>query len=219
MVIVVFDLDGTLVDSAPAIRDVANTLMAEEGLAPLDLDETRRHIGHGMVRFLAQTLASRRVANDPETMRRLRARFEVVYRDAPGAANVPYPGVVDLLDRLAHEGHRLGVCTNKPGAPTRSVLSAHGWLDRFGVVVAGDTLTRMKPDPEPLQHAIRSLGAGPAVYVGDSEVDAETASRARVPFLLFEGGYRKSPVAQIPAHSTFAHHGEVLRLIAAVAGD
>jgi phosphoglycolate phosphatase len=214
---VVFDLDGTLVDSAAAINGVAGRFLRELGAEPLDLAETKRFVGRGVPRFLEQAFAARGIGM--EDFDRHVARFHQLYEAAPGEENVPYPGAEEMLDALAGAGVALGLCTNKPAAPTRNVLEALGWAGRFGAVVAGDTLAVKKPDPAPLRHAIAALGADPAavLYVGDSEVDAETAVNAGLPFALFTEGYRKTPVEAIPARFVFSRHDELARHVLAAA--
>lgn len=188
---IVFDLDGTLIDSAPDIHSVACAVLAAEGAAPITLEETRRFIGNGAAVFVAKMRAARGIAESAQA--RLLDAFVARYETAVDLTR-PYPGAVAALGALREAGHVLGLCTNKPIAPTRSVL-AHLGLDRmFGVVLGGDCLPVRKPDPAPLRAAFAALPAGLEVYVGDSEVDAETAERAGVPFVLFTEGYRKGSV-------------------------
>ena len=108
------------------------------------------------------------------------------------------------------------MCTNKPAAPTEVVLAAFGWSKLFGAVIAGDALSERKPHPLPLLTAIERLGASSALFVGDSEVDAETAAAAKVPFALFTEGYRKSPVHEIRSDWTFSHHDELAAIVDAI---
>ena len=108
-----------------------------------------------------------------------------------------YPGVENLLESLRSGGFRLGLCTNKPAGPTAAVLQHMGLAEVFGAVVAGGMVANRKPAPDMLEETIRRLGGGATLYVGDSEIDAETAERAGVPFALFSGGYHKRPVAEI----------------------
>ncbi len=110
---IVFDLDGTLVESAPAIRDIANALMAEMKLPALDLAETRQYVGNGAGRFLEQALEARGALRSEEFADRL-SRFMVLYAEAPPEANKPMPGSAAAMTQLAADGHRLAICTNKP---------------------------------------------------------------------------------------------------------
>lgn len=192
---VVFDLDGTLVDSAPAIRGVANRFLAEHDAEPLSLDETRRFVGEGAEIFLRRTLDARGMRAEGERFAARLRRFREIYAEAPGEENHPFPGVEPALAALASAGAALGLCTNKPARPTGNVLRALGWERTFGVVVAGDTLATRKPDPAPLLHAVERLGAvaEETLYVGDSETDAAAAEAAQVAFALWPRGYRKGP--------------------------
>ncbi|MFT5509359.1 MAG: phosphoglycolate phosphatase [Hyphomicrobiaceae bacterium] len=211
---VIFDLDGTLVDSAAAICANANELMAELGCPPLDVKEAQSYIGHGARRFLEQALAVREGAYDAATFETRMERFYEIYGAAPPDANPPYPGVEEVLRTLHdRDGVALGMCTNKPGVPTKTIIDAYGWTDLFGAVLPGDALAERKPHPLPLLTAVERLGASSAVYIGDSEVDAATAEAAKIPFILFTEGYRKTPVAEIKADAVFSDHADLLAII------
>lgn len=217
VIAVVFDLDGTLIDSARAIQAVGDRLLADHGLAALSAEETRSFIGAGAAKFVERAFAARSVA-DPGAVAAAVERFQIYYREAdPLEHNTPMPGAAAAMDALAAAGCPLGLCTNKPEAPTRSVVGALGWADRFAALVAGDTLAVRKPDPAPLQEVGRLLGGGPLVFVGDSEVDAETAERAARPFLLYTEGYRKAPVEALPRSAAFSDFAELPALVEAVA--
>lgn len=195
---VIFDLDGTLIDSAPDIHAATNALLEQDGFAPLEFAQVKGFIGRGVPHLVACVLKA--VGQDPDGPRHadMVARFEARYETAVDLT-VTYPGVIEALDRLAALGLKLAICTNKPVAPTRAVLNHLGLTSCFSAIVGGDSLPVRKPDPAPLLLAISELGTSPdqIVYVGDSEVDAQTAQRAGVPFLLFTQGYRKSPVEQL----------------------
>lgn len=201
---VIFDLDGTLIDSAPAIHAVSNAVLAELGFAALTLPQVRSFVGKGVPNLVRQLLIASDadpdgpLAGEVETA--LVARYET---DVEG--NVPYPGVPEALEALAGFGCRLAVCTNKPCRPAEAALRHVGLWDRFELVIGGDSLPVRKPDPAMLHHAHEQLGGGAMIYVGDSEVDAETAVNAGAPFLLFTEGYRKTPVAELPHRVAFSH--------------
>ena len=201
---VVFDLDGTLVDSAPDIRRVANSVLAEEGRAPVTLEETRGFIGSGAPVLVRRMAAARDLPQEGPGYDALLARFLARYEGAVEQTRL-YPGVADALARLQAMGLRLGLCTNKPQGPTSGVLAHFGLTRVFGAVVGGDTLPVRKPDPAPLLHVVEALGGGPTLYVGDSEVDAQAAAAALIPFALYTEGYRKGPVAGIPHAFAFDH--------------
>ena len=198
---IVFDLDGTLLDSAPDIRATANIVLARREVAPLTLEQTRSFIGSG-ARVFVERMAEA-TGLDPATIDTLEAEFIEIYEHAHDLTRV-FPGVEEVLDTLAADGWALGLCTNKPMGPARAVL-AHFGLDRhFRAVVGGDTLEVRKPDPAPLHHVLRTLGTENAVYVGDSEVDAATAQAAALPFALYTEGYRHTPIEAIPHAAAFA---------------
>jgi phosphoglycolate phosphatase len=198
---IVFDLDGTLIDSAPDLRGIANALLAEEGRPPVSLAEVHGFIGHGAPTFVARLCAAR--ALPPERQAPLLAAFKARYLTAHALTTV-YPGVAAALQRLQEAGHRLGICTNKPLAATRAVLAHCGLEAPFTAVIGGDSLPVHKPDPAPLEAAFAALGSGPRLYVGDSEVDAATAAAAGVPFVLFTEGYRHSPAAALRPARAFS---------------
>ena len=198
----IFDLDGTLIDSAPSIHKVANEVLALKGLPPLSFSQIRSFIGNGVGVLVNRTLAASGVADDPDLHAWMVAEFSARY-ECEHSLTTLYPGAREALAALAEAGHPLALCTNKPLGPTRSALSHFGLADFFPVVVAGDSLPQRKPDPAPLLHAASQIGPARPIFVGDSEVDAETASRAAIPFALFTGGYRQTPVEQIPHAAAF----------------
>lgn len=188
---IVFDLDGTLIDSAPDICAIANAVLSEKGVDPLTLAETRHFIGNGARVFVARMLAARGLPD--AWLDDLHRDFVARYDDAHDLT-VIYPGVLSALDQLAAESHSLGICTNKPLSPALAVLDHFGLRSRFASIVGGDSLPVTKPDPAPLLHCFSNLPGQNRVYVGDSEVDHQTAMAAGIPFALFTEGYRKSPV-------------------------
>jgi phosphoglycolate phosphatase len=209
---VLFDLDGTLVDSAPDIHAGVAVLLREEGLPPLPFETVRGFIGNGVPVLITRVMAAVGMTEDVRLHRDLCARFIRWYEDAPAGLTKPYAGVEAALRGLAVP---MGLCTNKPEGPTRALLAGMGWGAFFPVIVGGDTLAVRKPDPAPLLEAVARIGGG-AIFVGDSEVDAETAARAGVPFLLFTGGYRKTPVEALPHRAAFDHWAEFPAVLAAV---
>lgn len=213
---VVFDLDGTLVDSAPDIQAAVARMLAAEGRAPLDLATITAFIGNGLPKLVERVI--RHTGMDLADHARLTRLTLDQYNAATADLTRPYPGVMAALVALQAAGMTLGICTNKPEAPARAVLRDLG-LDRFfTAVVGGDSLAVTKPDPAPLRAAIAALGGGATVYVGDSEVDAATAVAAKVPFVLFTEGYRKTPVAELPHQAAFSDFADLPALIADLGG-
>lgn len=197
MMAVIFDLDGTLVDSAPDIHRAGNAAAARFGAAPVDLPTARSFVGRGARAYVRRLIAA--TGTDTELEDALHDAFLDEYAGAV-ALSAPYPGAVAALDALAAKGHALGLCTNKPEAAIGAVLDAFDLAHRFGAVVGGDTLSAAKPDPAPLYETMARMGTRTCLYVGDSEVDAETAARAGCPFILHLHGYRNAdPEALSPA--------------------
>lgn len=213
---IVFDLDGTLIDSAADIHHAASATVRAEGLPDVTLEQTRSFVGHGARVFVERLERATAGSNQPERTERMRAIFAEEYRKAHDLTQV-YPGVEAALAELKAQGWRIGLCTNKPMVPTRAVLKHFGWEDLFETVFAGDSLTRMKPDPAPLEAALEELGDGLCVYVGDSEVDAATAQSAGVPFALFTEGYRKTEVAKMPHTEAFSDWSHLPAIAARIA--
>ena len=206
---VLFDLDGTLVDSAPDIHAGVNALLAGEGVEPLPFATVRGFIGGGVPVLMTRVIAA--TGLDAGRHADLCAQFIAHYEHDPGGLTRPYDGVEAALGALAHLP--LGLCTNKPVGPTLALLAHLGWEGRFGVIVGGDTLTVRKPDPAPLHEAVARIGGGPVIFVGDSEVDAATADAAGVPLLLFTQGYRSTPVTDLPHHAAFDHWRDLPALV------
>jgi phosphoglycolate phosphatase len=211
---IVFDLDGTLIDSAPDIHAATNALLAEDGLPELGFDEVRGFIGKGVPHLVSQVLGQLGLERTGPRHSDMVRRFEARYETSVGLTRI-YPGVPEALRQLAKAGHRMAICTNKPLVPTRAVLK-HLDLSRFfGVIIGGDSLAVRKPDPAPLRAACAALGTQYALFVGDSEVDAETAIAAGIDLALFTQGYRKTPVGALPHAFAFDAHEALPDLVAA----
>lgn len=209
----IFDLDGTLIDSQPDIHATANALLAQYGYAPRSLAEVRSFIGRGVPHLVRCLLTAAGAPTDAafeaEFTRDFVARYETAVE-----LTVLYPGVTEALAEFARLGHPMAICTNKPLAPTLAILRHLAIDGRFQAVVGGDSLSVRKPDPAPLHHAHALLGGGPVLYLGDSEIDAETAVNAGVRFLLYTEGYRKTPVAALPHDLAFDDFTQLPELVA-----
>ena len=209
---IIFDLDGTLVDSAPDIQAAANRMLKAERCKPLDLATITSFIGNGLPKLVERVMAARDL--DPARHGYLTARVSGFYATASSELTALYPGVRAALEHLHGEGHALGLCTNKPEEPARAILADFGLAHLFDAVIGGDTLEVKKPDAAPLHAAAEALGEARVIYVGDSEVDAATAKAAAVPFVLFTEGYRKSPITEIRHDVAFADFANLPALIA-----
>lgn len=211
---IVFDLDGTLIDSAPDIHACVNAVLRENGIPLLPLGRVRSFVGGGVELLWSRIIAARHI--DPVDRPILIAAFMARYHDATALTRL-YPGAAEALAALAELGHPLGLCTNKPLGPTRSVLAHFGLTELFGAVIGGDSLPEKKPHPAPLRATFAALGTGGAppdgLYVGDSEFDAGCAAAVPVPFLLFTEGYRHTPVEDMTHHARFSRFPDLVRLV------
>lgn len=185
---VLFDLDGTLVDTAPDLAWSLNALRAEEGLAPLPLAQIRPHVSHG-----ARALVCAGFGIDAEDPRfaPLRQRLLDLYAGHVADDSRVFPGIDALLAAIESLDMRWGVVTNKPARFTEPLLAALGLATRAACIVSGDSTTHSKPHPQPLLHASRIAGIAPArcVYVGDAERDIIAGRRAGMPTLVALFGY------------------------------
>ncbi|MCF3974466.1 phosphoglycolate phosphatase [Paracoccus salsus] len=215
---VVFDLDGTLIDSAPDIHACVNAVLRHHGVAPLGLDRVRSFIGGGVDVLWTKVIAASRI--DPRFRRDLIASFMTRYHQATALTRL-FPGVDDVLGLLADRGHPLGICTNKPMGPTRAILDHFGIRHLFATIIGGDSVSEKKPHPAPLRAALAALGANPdapaGLYVGDSEFDAACAAAVPVPFLIYSRGYRLTPLDQLTHRAAFDDFTDLPGLVESVA--
>ena len=204
VVAVIFDLDGTLIDSAGDLQVAANRVLNRFGCAPLSPAEFRSMFGDGVGALIARALAARQCpVPDQEALRLFIAHYQADLTTLTRA----YSGVQGMLEILDSRGLKLAVCTNKPIALTHVILERLA-LDRyFTHVVGGDSNPFRKPDPRVLLEMLAALQTSSAasVFVGDSEVDAATAAAAGVPFVLMTHGYHRGPVGEIPCIAALEH--------------
>ncbi|MBL4871640.1 MAG: phosphoglycolate phosphatase [Robiginitomaculum sp.] len=210
---IVFDLDGTLVDSAPDLHYCTNVLMDEMGLPPLDLPTVTGFIGHGIGPLVESALQKNNAGQSGAKLAKIIARFSDIYAADPAKFCLPYDGVLDTLKTLKGNGHKLAICTNKAYRLARLVVDAIG-LDKYcPVLIGGDSLPLRKPDPAPLYECVDLLGDNFCLYVGDSETDAGTAQNAQCPFFLHTKGYRKTPVRDLYHTTSFSNWDAFLPLL------
>jgi phosphoglycolate phosphatase len=208
-----FDLDGTLIDSAGDLAAALNKMLAAYGRAPLPLPEVIQMIGNGVPTLVKRGLAAR--PGDPVEHAEAMARFNAAYDAAPMDLTTVYPGVIETLDRLKAAGLAMGVCTNKHADSARHILTELGLSAFFPELIAGDSLPFRKPDPRVLTETLNRLGIaiGDAWMIGDSEVDAATAKDAGVDFILLTYGYHRGPVGDIPARHRIDHFADLVDLL------
>ena len=189
---VVFDLDGTLVDSAPDIANALNRTLADAGRAAVTLAAVKTMIGDGARHLVARGFAATGEALDAAALERRYRHFLACYEGADAAALTrPYPGVIETLARLQSDGMRLGLCTNKPAQATRDVLRALALEPYFAAVVSPEEVSAPKPDPAHLRAVLAALDAAPAdaVMVGDNANDVAVARAAGTAVVAVAYGY------------------------------
>lgn len=194
--LVMFDLDGTLIETAPEIADAVNDTLTDLRLPLVTLQQVNDWIGHGTHALLISALAYVKgcTVSDIRTWQGLERASEVFngfYRKRCGTRSNLYPHVREVLLALRGSGVHLAVVTNKEGRFTQAVLQAHAMQDTFDMVVSGDTLATKKPHPAAIQHCLDHFGVSPeqALFVGDSSIDAQTARNAGVRVWLLPYGY------------------------------
>lgn len=195
----VFDLDGTLVDSAPDMAEALNRVVAARGLPGFALADVRGFVGNGVGVLIRRAMAARGVGE--ADFADWHDAYMAAYADCICVQTRLYPGVAEALDGLA--GRRLAICTNKPQALTDALLDALDLRGRFAAVLGGDTAIGRKPDPAPLRHVAGLMGVEGAVMIGDSLINSGAAGAAGWPMLLFTQGYRDRAPEAIPASARF----------------
>jgi len=211
--LVVFDLDGTLIDSAPDMHRAVNLMLDGLGCAPLSLPDIRSMVGDGASALIARALAARQclTADPAEAL----ALFLEHYEAEPTAFTRTFPDVHATLERLRAHGLMLALCTNKPARLTGMILERLEIEKYFVRVIAGDSLPFRKPDPRALLAVLTGFDTPSAatIMVGDSEVDAATAQAASVPFILMTYGYHRGPIDGISSIATLDHFHELATLL------
>ena len=193
---IAFDLDGTLVDTAPDLVGALNEILTQESLPPLPFADVRLMVGRGARALLERGFAAAGAPLDALSAPKLVERFIAVYLDRIAQESAPFPGVVETLATLRSADARLVVCTNKLTRLSVALLDALRLTDAFDAVIGADLAPAAKPDPSHVLAAIAAVGGDPrrAVMVGDSINDALAAVRAKVPALMVSFGYTEEPV-------------------------
>jgi len=199
MLTIVFDLDGTLIDTAPDLVDTLNLVLAGEGLPAVPFATARGMIGGGARGMIERALAAEGRSCTPDEMDRLYAAFIAHYAAHIADRSRPFPRLEETLSRLTAAGHRLAVCTNKLEWLSKRLLDSLRLADRFAAICGQDTFHIQKPDPDMLRLTIRRAGGQPdrAVMVGDSKTDIHAAQAAGVPIIAVDFGYSDVPIASL----------------------
>jgi phosphoglycolate phosphatase len=218
---VVFDLDGTLVDTAPDLHAHLNEMLAELGRPGFALDEVRPMIGDGARMLLRRGLDASGGMPAGVDLEVLFAEFLRRYTARPLRFGAPFAGVPQALRALGAAGVKLGICTNKPQAPADRLLAELDLARHFAAVIGGDSLPVRKPDPGHLRAVLDRLGADPAraVLVGDSANDVASAAALDMPCVLVSFGYTQTPARALGAARVIDHMGELWAALATLHQD
>jgi phosphoglycolate phosphatase len=209
--VVVFDLDGTIADTAPDLIEAANTALASEGLGPAPAAAIRCAVGHGARAMLSAGIEALGGEPDAEQVQRLIEHYE----QNIAVKTQLFPGFGETAANLRSAGAKLLLCTNKRQRLTFPLLSALGIGSLFDAIACGDTFPYHKPDPRHISDLVQLAGGelGASVMVGDSEVDAGAAHAAGIPFIAVSFGYPGVPLAQLGAEAVIGHFCELPALV------
>jgi phosphoglycolate phosphatase len=211
----IFDLDGTLVDTAPDLTAATNHALSLIGRRSISQEEARHMVGHGSRALIVRGCEVTGGAVDDDTVKRLNIAFLDYYADNIADHSAIFPGLLAVLTRAKQAGLKLGVCTNKVERLSHKLLAALNMADYFGAVVGGDTLPIMKPDPAPYREVAKRLGVDVAntLMFGDSETDIRTAQNAGVPVIAVTFGYTPQPVQTFNPTHVINHYDQAWTLV------
>ena len=209
--LVVFDLDGTLIDTAPDLVDTLNLILAREALPAVPFAAARNMIGGGARMLIERGLTAEGRASTREEVDRLYRDFVAHYSDHIADRSRPFPGLEAALNQLAEAGWRFAVCTNKLEGLSVRLLDALGLTARFDAICGQDTFGVQKPHPDILLRTIERAGGAPdrAVMIGDSATDINVARAAAVPVIAVAFGYTEVPVAQLAPDRIIDHYSRL----------
>ena len=212
---VIFDLDGTLVDTAPDLTRATNHVLAMNGRRPVSVEDVRAMVGRGARKLIALGFARTGDEVDPGRLDELFTAFVDYYAANIAVDSRLFPGARVVLDRCRESGIALGICTNKLESLSRSLVGHLGVEGYFGAIVGQDTVQVAKPDPRPYHETLRQLGvpAARSLFVGDSEIDVQTARAAGVPIIGMGFGYTERPVSDFGPDYLAKDYGELWPII------
>jgi len=216
--VVVFDLDGTLVDTAPDLLGALNAVLVEAGLEPVPFETAKAMVGRGARVMLQRGFQARGVALDDAGLERANARFLDIYEGRIAAESRAFPGLEPALDRLAEAGFTLAVCTNKYERLSVMLLESLGLADRFRVIAGQETYGVSKPHRDHILKTVAAAGgsAADAIMVGDSPTDIAAARASEVPVVAVSFGYRDCTPEELGADRLIDHYDALFDAVAAL---
>ena len=216
--IIVFDLDGTLIDTAPDLIGTLNVMFAQAGLAPIAYETARELIGGGARAMIARGIEAEGRVVEPAKLEQMFTGFIAHYSEHIADRSRPFPGLIDALDTLAADGYRFAVCTNKLERLSVLLLEKLKLADRFAAICGQDTFGVQKPDPEALRRSISAAGGSlrRAIMIGDSETVINTARAAGIPVIAVDFGYSERPVSEFGPDRIIGHFSHLPSAVAAI---
>ncbi len=216
--LLVFDLDGTLADTAGDLVAALNIILAREGLAGIAVQDARAMVGNGARALIQRGLSAHGIEVGESRLDEMLAGFLAYYEAHVADETVLFPGVARALDRFEAAGFGFAVCTNKVEYPSILLLNALGVAGRFRAICGKDTFAVSKPDGEALLQTIARAGGdrGRAVMVGDSKMDIDTARSAGIPIVAVNFGYTSVPVDRFKPDRVIGHYDELWGAVAAL---
>jgi phosphoglycolate phosphatase len=216
--VIVFDLDGTLIDTAPDLIATLNVVLTKEGLPPVPYDQARMLIGGGAKVMLARGLATDGRDTSPAQLDKLFVDFINHYSAHIADHSRPFPELEQTLDQLSDDGFKLAVCTNKLEGLSRKLLEALNLTSRFAFICGQDTFCAPKPNPETLRRTIAAASGdtSAAFMVGDSETDVAAARAAGIPIIAVDFGYTPRPIVEFRPDRVISRFSELRGAIAAM---
>jgi phosphoglycolate phosphatase len=212
--IILFDLDGTLIDSAPDLVGTLNIILRRHGRTTLTISDVKKLVGNGARALLERGF--KETGAPAENLDALTVEFIETYVPNCAVLSRPFSGVIETLDTFANSGYRMAVCTNKPQAPSETILTELGLMQYFEVVVGGDFFPMRKPDPQHLLGALQLMDApeNPAIMVGDSYNDVASARNAGIPVIVVTYGYTTTPAHELGGDILVDHFSDIVTAVA-----
>ncbi|MEP3275236.1 MAG: phosphoglycolate phosphatase [Stappiaceae bacterium] len=209
--LLIFDLDGTLVDTAPDLVGTLNWVLQEQGIGTVPLEQARNFIGQGARAMLKMGFNTRGISLSGDQLETHVAQFLEHYQANISQNSRPFPGVLDAMNRFSSAGWQLAVCTNKLEHLAVKLLNELDLAQRFSIITGGDTFEKAKPDPTPILGTMSKLNssADEAIMVGDARPDIDGARNAGIPSIAVDFGYTTEPVASLNPDRIISHFDDL----------
>ena len=208
--IILFDLDGTLIDSAPDLLETLNIILKRNGRTTLTIEAVKKLVGDGARALLERGF--KETGAPAENLDALSVEFIETYVPNCAVHSRPFNGVTETLETFANDGYRMAVCTNKPQTPSETILTELGLIQYFEVVVGSDYFPVRKPNPQHLLGALQLMNAegSPAIMVGDSYNDVASARNAEMPVIVVTYGYTTTPANELGGDVLIDHFSDII---------